>query len=387
MRIVNLLYLLHFFRHGMVLPLIPLFARELGASAALIGAVVSAFSLLALFLAIPAGRLADRLGSRFILALGVCSNMLYSILLLLANNVWILAWAQLLGGLGFLFMVVGSQAYVTRLGVTRQIERGFAGLSITAAVGQGLGPFCGGLLVSAAGYAGVFALALLLSLSGCIVLALPRQAAGPEEQSQRPKLREQLGSFLADRIMLGVLLFTFAAVFTVTLRSSFLPVLLQDKGFGPGYIGFFISSFAVAMTLVRLVSARLLRTFKRGQLLLLALTLLALGVLVLPVLQAKPWLTLALLVCGLGFGISQPLSMVMVSDLATTSESGLAMGLRFTVITSATFLGPLLLGMVVSWLGLEWAFYLPAGLLLAVGGLLWSGHRRLRLQDVVERAG
>lgn len=364
----------------MVLPLIPLFAGELGANAALIGAVVSAFSLLALFLAIPAGRLADRLGSRLILILGICSNIVYSILLVLAKGIWILFWAQLVGGLGFLFLVVGSQAYVTRLGGTRQIEKGFAGLSFTAAVGQGLGPFCGGLLVSAAGYFGVFALALLLSLFGVAVLALPRQArTALDEQKQRPRLRDQLGSFLADKVMLGVLLFTFAAVFTVTLRSSFLPVLLQEKGFSPGYIGFFISSFAVAMTLVRLLSAWLLRAFRRGLLLLLALGLLTLGVFLLPFLEAKPWLTLSLLVFGLGFGISQPVSMVMVSDLASTSVSGLAMGLRFTVITSATFLGPLLLGIAVTWLGLEWAFNLPAGLLFLVGCILWSGNKRLNL--------
>jgi MFS family permease len=387
MYIINLLYLLHFFRHGMVLPLIPLFARELDASPALIGVVVSAFSLLSLFLAIPAGRLADKLGSRFILALGVICNILYSILLFLANWVWLLFWAQLVGGLGFLFMVVGSQAYVTRRGGTREIEKGFAGLAFTAAVGQGLGPFSGGMLVSAAGYSGVFLLALVLALAGILVFALPgKEQDGSQEQAgAKPQVLSQVRSFLADRVMLGVLLFTFAAVFTVTLRNSFLPILLQEKGFSPGYIGFFISSFAVAMTLVRLVSARLLRAWKRGFLLLTALVLLGLGVFVLPFLQAEAWLTLALLVFGLGFGISQPLSMVMVSDLVSTSVSGLAMGLRFTVITSATFLGPLLLGGVVAGIGLDWAFYLPAGLLFAVGLLLCLGNKRLNLQNKRER--
>ncbi|MFW6216253.1 MAG: MFS transporter, partial [Desulfohalobiaceae bacterium] len=211
MRIVNLLYLLHFFRHGMVLPLIPLFAGELGASAALIGAVVSAFSLLSLFLAIPAGRLADRLGSRFILGLGVICNILYSILLFLANWVWLLFWAQLVGGLGFLFMVVGSQAYVTRLGGTREIEKGFAGLSFAAAVGQGLGPLVGGVLVSATGYSWVFLLALILALAGLLVLALPgkEQDSFQEQAEGKPQVLSQVRFFLADRVMLGVLLFTF----------------------------------------------------------------------------------------------------------------------------------------------------------------------------------
>ncbi|MFW6314091.1 MAG: MFS transporter, partial [Desulfohalobiaceae bacterium] len=262
-------------------------------------------------------------------------------------------------------------------------EKGFAGLSFAAAVGQGLGPLVGGVLVSATGYSWVFLLALILALAGLLVLALPgkEQDSFQEQAEGKPQVLSQVRFFLADRVMLGVLLFTFAAVFTVTLRSSFLPILLQEKGFSPGYIGFFISSFAVAMTLVRLVSARLLRAWKRGVLLLMALGFLTLGVMVLPSLRAEVWLTLALALFGLGFGISQPLSMVMVSDLVSTSVSGLAMGLRFTVITSAAFLGPLLLGAVVSWIGLEWAFYMPAGLLFAVGILLCLGNKRLNLHN------
>lgn len=374
MRIINIVFLLHFFRHGMILPLIPLYAQELGASPALIGAVVSAFSLLALFLAIPVGGLTDKLGSRFILVLGIFCNILYAILLLLAKDLWTLTLGQLIGGLGFLFMVVGSQAYVTRTGGLRNIEKGFAGLSFTAALGQTLGPFCGGLLLSAAGFQTVFFAALILALPGLAVYSLkPKEKSEQKEQSneKHPAL-SQMRSFLADKALLGVLLFTFGAVFSVTLRSSFLPVLLQEKGFSPAYIGFFVSVFALAATLVRLFSARLFRSYKRELLLFFALALLALGVLPLPILYADASLTMALLIFGFGFGISQPLSMVMVSDQVQTSVSGLAMGLRFTVVSLAVFLGPLILGWVVALMGLEWAFYFPAALLLAVGAVIWQ---------------
>jgi predicted MFS family arabinose efflux permease len=77
-----------------------------------------------------------------------------------------------------------------------------------------------------------------------------------------------------------------------------------------------------------------------------------------------------MLLFGMGFGISQPLSMVMVSDRAGQA-SGLAMGIRFSVITLATLLSPILSGLVVDGLGLEAAFFCIAGMLCAAGLVIW----------------
>ncbi|EFK07513.1 conserved hypothetical protein [delta proteobacterium NaphS2] len=56
---------------------------------------------------------------------------------------------------------------------------------------------------------------------------------------------------------------------------------------------------------------------------------------------------LALCLFGLGFGLTQPLSMVMVADLSDPEHPGLSMGIRFTVISLANLLGPVLLGFLV----------------------------------------
>ena len=63
---------------------------------------------------------------------------------------------------------------------------------------------------------------------------------------------------------------------------------------------------------------------------------------------------------GLGFGLTQPLSMVMIADLTDPSQSGLAMGLRFTAIMVAGLLSPICLGFIVESIGLASAFYAAA---------------------------
>jgi len=72
-------------------------------------------------------------------------------------------------------------------------------------------------------------------------------------------------------------------------------------------------------------------------------------------------------VFGLGFGMTQPLSMVMVADLTDPNHSGLAMGLRFTAAMAASLLSPIFLGLIVERFGLSPAFYVAASVVVFAG--------------------
>lgn len=354
----------------MVFPLIPLYAQELGASASVIGLVVGSFNLLSLFLAVPVGGLTDKWSKKLLLLASVLCNCMYSGILLLARDVSMLVLAQVFGGMGFLLLIVASQAYVSAFREAHQIERGFSALAFASAVGQALGPALGGLLLSGTDFGVLFGTALLLAATGLCALVLPSEAAnGGSEQSTTAKLK-QMRRFVSDSRMAGVLLFTFAVVFAVHLRGSFLPVLLKGKGIDEGSIGLLISVIACSMTLIRLFMSRLLRSAPRMLLLGSALACVAAGASLVPLFDASAPLAAVLVLFGLGFGISQPLSMVMVSDIAPGEHSGLAMGLRFTVITSATVLSPLILGWVVSGFGLYACFFAAAGLVAVAGGVI-----------------
>lgn len=61
----------HFTRHGIVFPFIPLLAERMGAGPSTIGYIVGAFSLTAVVLSIPLGGLVDRFGVKRLLIIGV----------------------------------------------------------------------------------------------------------------------------------------------------------------------------------------------------------------------------------------------------------------------------------------------------------------------------
>jgi MFS family permease len=77
--------------------------------------------------------------------------------------------------------------------------------------------------------------------------------------------------------------------------------------------------------------------------------------------------TILISVFGLGFGMTQPLSMVMIADLTNPDQSGLAMGLRFTAIMVAGLLSPIFLGLIIETFGLAPAFYVAALVVVLAG--------------------
>ncbi len=358
---------IHFLRHGMIFPLIPLFAQSLGAAEFLVGIVVACFHLLAMFLAIPLGGLIERFGLRCMLLCGAMCNVLYSLLTLVAHSLWFLIFAQVIGGLGFLLLVVATQTYVGSMQENKAREKGFGLVTLSAAVGQTMGPALGGVLFAYAGYESVFAVALGLSLLGALTAAGSGSRTPPAKNKDMPRgtaRREQIKSLLSSTRLVCTLAFTFSVVVVVSLRGSFLPLLLQEKGISESHIGILLSCFALSMTLVRVVVGRILGRITRLHLLVFTLVCLITGSGFVPLLGSPILLGMSLALFGVGFGFSQPLSMVMISDV---SGSGLAMGIRFFSTTAANFLSSLTMGWVAEYFNLSLTFYLGAAFLALMG--------------------
>lgn len=386
MYLLALGFLIHFLRHGMVFPLIPLYAQSLGAVESRIGLVVACFHLLSVFLAIPLGGLMERFGLRFMLACGAGCNLVYSLLLLAADSLVVLILAQVAGGLGFLLLIVATQTYVGSHKHNSFRERGFGLITLAAAVGQTLGPALGGFLLSRVDYSGVFYTALGLAGLGSVVVAVPglhgrRQQKATQDTPVWAQIRELAG----NAQMMSILAFTFSVMIVVSLRGSFLPLLLQEKGLPEGNIGLLLSCFALAMTLVRVVVGRVLGRTSRLKVLAGTLTCVIIGSGILPLLDSMGMLAVFLALYGIGFGFSQPLSMVMISDV---SGSGLAMGMRFFTISTATFLSSLGMGWVAEHYSLAATFYLGSGFLIAAGtGIVLQMRAKAGRQTHVQEQG
>jgi len=96
-------------RFSMLFPLIPIFCKNLELSSFLIGVIVSSHSVLSIFFAIPLGKLLDIYSPWLGVSIGFLLNFLSSLFLILFPNSWGILASQLISGVGFLLIIVGSQ--------------------------------------------------------------------------------------------------------------------------------------------------------------------------------------------------------------------------------------------------------------------------------------
>ena len=133
---------------GIVAPDIPAFARQFGVSTASAASVVSAFALLRVVGALPAGRLVDRFGEHRVMATGIAVVAVSSVLAGLSGSFAQLIVLRGIGGLGSAMFSVSAQTLLLVSVPDDQRGRASGLFSGGFLVGGISGPAVGGLLAA-----------------------------------------------------------------------------------------------------------------------------------------------------------------------------------------------------------------------------------------------
>jgi DHA1 family multidrug resistance protein-like MFS transporter len=225
-------------------PILTPYAKNLGASGFELGLVVSSIYFTRLILGPWIGRIGDRRGYRGLLLAGTLLYIPIGLAYAGANNVFTLAGARALHGVGSAIVLPMVMAVV---GEHSGAKSGAAMARYNAAqwLGYALGPLAGGLIVHQFGNNGVF---LLLAPAGIVsaaaVLMLDRKLTDPPAQlKDRPS-----GKIRIERPARVLLAFNFIVAPTSLIVLSFFPLLGDDRGYGPILVGALLSiaSFATA---------------------------------------------------------------------------------------------------------------------------------------------
>jgi DHA1 family tetracycline resistance protein-like MFS transporter len=129
---------------GIALPILPLWAKDLGASGATIGLLLASYSLAQLIGSPFLGRLSDRIGRRPLLVLALVGSTVGHVVTGLAGSVAVLLLARVLDGFSGASISV-AYAAVADIAEPRERPRLFGLLGAAFAVGFVVGPALGGL--------------------------------------------------------------------------------------------------------------------------------------------------------------------------------------------------------------------------------------------------
>jgi MFS family permease len=360
--------------YGIVAPAIPAFAQQFGVSVAAAASVISAFALMRVAFALPAGRLVDRFGTRRVMAAGIAVVAVSSLLAGLSRSFAELLVLRGVGGLGSAMFSVSAQALL--LASVPSGLRGRASGLYTGGflLGSITGPALGGVVASWSLRAPFFLYGALLAVPAVIAATAFRPAARPVTPLAPASLRESLGVLagaLRSRAYRAVAAVNFADGFAVLgIRGAIIPLFVRDSLHrSAAWTGAGFLVFAALNGAALLPAGRVADTLGRRPVMVAGCAISAAGLLLLAVLPG-PWAYLgALAVAGAGSGLLDVAPSAMLGDLLgeRARQGGVLVAFFQMAGDAGAVTGPVVAGLLVDGASYPAAFVLAGGVLAAAG--------------------
>jgi DHA1 family multidrug resistance protein-like MFS transporter len=359
-------------------PVFPVYIASFGVSYALIGFVMSAFGLTRVFVEIPGGVLADRLGRRSLLLLGTGLALSSHIVAGLASSYLELVISRMIVGVGSAFSMTAGLMYVGEEAPPAQRPRNVARYQSMFSMGGIVGPTLGGILSDLLGIRLLFFIAGGLTLLG-LVLNLQLRIPRPQRQTSARVPMRQISRMISNPLILILCAATFLTFFMFSsIRGTMIPLYGVDVlGLSTTQIGlvFSVTSATIVGILLGVIPA-LEQRFSRPHLLVISLGVATIAITALSL--ASDFLSLVLIAVplGVGFSLIQPTPFVMILDLAAPDTRGLMMGLLRTTGDIGIIVGPILVGSLLDLGQPRLVFYVVATIFAFFTILSWSVFRR-----------
>lgn len=380
-----------FIVYSMLLVTVPVHAINLGATPLILGIVFSTPFLLPLFLAIPLGGLVRRFGGRASLVCGAIAMTLAVTCMLLVEGYAGLILGQLLFGLAQLQMVLSAQTIISELGAGPKLERYFGWYTTWLSGGQIVGPLLAGALIHKGGTTSDSFFAMLViglcSLAGAMGLG-GRAREGRRTDWRSIGFKAQGNLFATNSGVQLSIAVTGAATLAMIIHGNYLPVFLEDLAVPATTIGLLVSLRAVAAMAIRpFMAGAIALVGGRSTAVLGSVVLLAAGLMFLGGTDNLLLIALFAVMVGIGSGVCQPLSMVILAEHVDATRRLGALGMRLMANRGMNFLAPLLFGVVLELSGFGASFALAGGVLCGCLFLVWRLFRRPALSGSQKKAG
>jgi len=365
----------------MIIPLLPFYATELGASATVVGLLVSAFSVAQLTVAPVWGRFSDRYGRRPAILAGLLLTSGAYVIFAFAGSVPVLLLSRLVQGLGGGTIGV-VQAYVADASPPEERTKSLGWLSAVTSLGAVAGPAFGSVMISIGGRAapglGSAALALLVAGFAARFLVESRQLgvsgshAAPSTTSPRQAIGRVLSHWREPASRLIWIYTVGIGAFYGTIQV--VPLLLMNRlGVTERTVGYFIMYLGGMGVVVRsLLLGRAVDYLGEARLSRLGLVLLAAGLACTGLATHGGLLFLGFTLMPLGTAFLFPCVTGLLSRVVAGNERGLYMGVQHTFGGASRVVFPIAAGLLMDRFGMGVPFWLSALLVLATLPFAWA---------------
>ena len=366
-------------------PVLPIFTAHLGADPAGVGFIASVSAFTGVVTSIPAGIFADRLGRRRML---VFSSIVFStapFLYLFVTNIWQLAVIRLYHGLATAIFIPVAMALVSELFQKDRAEK-MGWFSTSTLVGRFMAPVVGGSIIGALVFNPGFSykvVYLVCGAAGVITLLLTFKIPDATEKKKEARSwQETLRVFRTVVSNKGIIITSAveaSILFAYGTFETFLPLYSLKAGLSAYEVGIFLSSQVITLALMKPIMGKFSdRHGRKSQIFFGAL----IGSLCIGSFSLfRAFIPLLVLSIFFGFSLSVVTSATsaFIADLSKAEGRGSAMGILGSIMDIGHTTGPLISGIVATYLGLSKSFMGASLVLVLAAFVFWvsvAGHKK-----------
>ena len=365
-----------------IIPLIPLYMERLTLTPIWVGIIFAVFSGTRMLLAPIIGRLSDRWGRKYFLAIGLLLSVIASLGYIWASTDWQLVLVRIFHGAASGMVYPIAMSYLGDI-IPKGSEGKWMGyFNAVVFTSFGLGPLFGGLLAERFGRLITFS-----AVSGlCLVSLVLVLAALPESLSRQAAARKEASfkGLPTSGVVLGLFSYRLALEMAWGIWVSFIAVLASRLfGLGPSLIGILLTANVTVSALLMVPFGRVAdRTNKRLIIVIGGLGA-AVSIAVTPLATGFGFLLALSILAGAVTAAEFPASSAMAVEEGRRYGMGSTMALMNMATSAGMVLGPLLGGGVMEATGVDTTYYVAGGVLVSgvIAFVLLTRWRRGRPVD------
>jgi MFS transporter, DHA1 family, solute carrier family 18 (vesicular amine transporter), member 1/2 len=368
---------------GLIAPLLPDLERRTDASEAQLGLALGAYALPILFVSIPLGRLADRIGRRPLLLGGLLLTAVGSVMIAASGSLPPLITGRAIQGVGSAASWIAALALVSDLARPGRTGESLGYALAANSIGAVAGPALGGLTGHAIGFEFPFLLvagiALALAAAGARVLpaAGPRASAGP----RRPAL--DLLRIATGRSVLPATLIVVIGATTIGVLEVVAPLDADARlGLSAAAIGALFAMTAGLDAVAAPIAGRASDRAGRVPISLLGLLVLAAAMAMLAGLGGVGGLIVGMAAFGIGSSTLFAAAVPWLDDAYGRFNKGFAFGFLNLIYAAGYTLGPIAAGAGLELVGAPGVYLSATVVVLLVAAFAFA--RRGALPDPID---
>ncbi len=352
-------------------PIFPLYLISIGASKFQIGIIIAIPSLICIFTRILFGFALSKYGGWKIIFYALLAQIIsFSLYFLIKNPSWLYLVA-IIDGLSF--SSFGPTGMELSIRVSRINEKNEVIGKYLASIGFGmvLGPLLCSIFTLYFAYNQLFLISIFFSIFGLFLLfGIEKNNFDQEKIKEKINIISSLKNIIKSKNILILYISTLLFAICQGVYNTLFSVHSKNNiGLNDSIIAFLFTINGLANASIRIPSGKIINKFGKKKIILIGMILLSLMFFIISITNEVPFLLLAMIMYGIGWGMRAVATTSLLSDSVLEYHRGIALNIFWNMFDIGSMIGAIIAGFLATYIYIG-SIFIICCIILLIGASL-----------------